>query len=232
MVEAHGERSVDGAARRGRTEVQPVGRTVAVVEDVVDASLQAAAAAQLVGGSQAPELIAAAVAVFNDGGDGVALLRRLDQRAAEYKAMAEWIDGFRKVIDEDNSRVICYSAQKLMNREPNEAPAWLADAMMDMRSDFYTGKLDGAVINKGGIRHPIPEGAISEGFLKSLLPFYNNFEVIKLSGKDLKEALKVMAFRGGDGLSREFHVEHDADFNIIKATLNGKPIKEKKQLRL
>lgn len=153
---------------------------------------------------------------------------RLDQRAAEYKAMAEWIDGFRKVIDEDNSRVICYSAQKLMNREPNEAPAWLADAMMDMRSDFYTGKLDGAVINKGGIRHPIPEGAISEGFLKSLLPFYNNFEVIKVSGKDLKEALKVMAFRGGDGLSRGFHVEYDADFNIIKATLNGKPIKEKK----
>jgi 2',3'-cyclic-nucleotide 2'-phosphodiesterase (5'-nucleotidase family) len=115
-----------------------------------------------------------------------------------------------------------------MNREPNEAPAWLADAMMDMRSDFYTGKLDGAVINKGGIRHPIPEGAISEGFLKSLLPFYNNFEVIKVSGKDLKEALKVMAFRGGDGLSRGFHVEYDADFNIIKATLNGKPIKEKK----
>lgn len=153
---------------------------------------------------------------------------RLDDRAAKYTAMAEWIDGFKKVIDEDNSRIICYSAEKLMNREPSEAPDWLADAMMEMCPDFYRGKVDCACINKGGIRHPIQAGPVTEGFLKGLLPFYNNFEVLKLKGRDLIAALKVMASRGGDGISSELYCEYDKDFNITKATLNGKPIKNDK----
>ena len=153
---------------------------------------------------------------------------RLDDRAAKYTAMAEWIKGFKDKLDEETRRVVCYSAMKLDNREPTEAPDWLADAMMEMIGDTYGGKVDCACINKGGIRHPIQEGPLTEGFLKGLIPFSNKYTVLKLKGRDLIAALKVMASRGGDGISRELYCEYDKDFNITKATFKGKPIKNNK----
>ena len=70
MIEAHGERGIDGAARRCRAEMQAVRRAVDVVEDVVDAgfNLERQRVALGTGGErivarESPYLVALAVAV-------------------------------------------------------------------------------------------------------------------------------------------------------------------------
>ncbi|MBP5689200.1 MAG: 5'-nucleotidase C-terminal domain-containing protein, partial [Muribaculaceae bacterium] len=110
---------------------------------------------------------------------------------------------------------------------------WLCDAVMEMMPGI-TGikKLDGVIMNKGGIRQSMPEGNVTEGLIGSMFPFDNRFVVVEVQGSDLLEALRVMATRGGDALSKEFYVEYTGSNDnpkITTAKLNGKKIDAKKK---
>ena len=90
-------------------------------------------------------------------------------------------------------------------------------------------------MNKGGIRQPMPKGDVTEGLMGSMFPFDNRFMVVEIKGSDLLEALRMMATRGGDALSKEFKVEftgNEEKARIVSAKLNGKKIDPNKTYRI
>ncbi len=118
-------------------------------------------------------------------------------------------------------------------------------AILNFITDFVKTKgekllgepVDMAIMNKGGIRQNLPQGDISEGEIINTFPFSNRIYVLEIKGKDIIDALDVMAARGGDGVSDGVDVLYQYDDSTkngkcISATINGKSINPKKNYRL
>lgn len=110
-------------------------------------------------------------------------------------------------------------------------------SLMNFVSDFVydQGKklnknVELGIVNKGGIRCPMPKGNITQGLIMQMLPFDNKVTVIELSGADLLKGLDVMASRGGDGVSGNVTATYDKNTGkCISVTVNGKPVDPEKK---
>ena len=161
----------------------------------------------------------------------VKLDKRFDAKA-DYPAMRAWLAPYKFKVDSVMNNVLGTSARKMKDGSI-ASQNWLCDAVMEMMPGI-TGikKLDGVIMNKGGIRQSMPQGNVTEGLIGSMFPFDNRFVVVEVQGSDLLEALRVMATRGGDAVSKEFYVEYTGDAanpKITTAKLNGKKINPNKK---
>ncbi len=151
---------------------------------------------------------------------------------ADYPAMRAWLAPYKFKVDSVMDNVLGTSALA-MKGGGIASQNWLCDAVMEMMPGISgIKKLDGVIMNKGGIRQSMPEGNVTEGLIGSMFPFDNRFVVVEVTGSDLLEALRVMATRGGDALSKEFYVEYtgsDDNPKITTAKLGGKKIDPKKK---
>ena len=145
---------------------------------------------------------------------------------ANYPEMEAWLAPYKFKVDSVMSNVLG-SSVRAMEGGDIASQNWLCDAVMEMLPGISGMKLDGVIMNKGGIRQSMPKGDVTEGLMGSMFPFDNRFVVVEVKGSDLLEALRVMATRGGDALSKGFKVEYkgtDDNPVITSAKLNGKKI--------
>ena len=114
-----------------------------------------------------------------------------------------WLQEYTDGVEELKHEVIGRSAAAYDAGEMNPLSNWVADAVYDIAAKLTDKKIDLAIINKGGIRQPLPEGDVSLGLVLTMLPFTNSVVVMEIDGKSLQEGLDVMAGRGGDAVSRQ-----------------------------
>ena len=163
---------------------------------------------------------------------GLVKLDKSFDAKANYPAMRAWLAPYKFKVDSVMNNVLGTSALAMKDGSI-ESQNWLCDAVMEMMPGI-TGfkKIDGVIMNKGGIRQSMPKGNVTEGLIGSMFPFDNRFVVVEVTGADLLEALRVMATRGGDALSKEFYVEYTGDESnpkITTAKLGGKKINPNKK---
>ena len=157
--------------------------------------------------------------------DLIKLDASLDKKA-NYPAMEAWMAPYKFKVDSVMDNVLGTSA-RAMDGGDYASQNWLCDAVMEMLPSISNMKLDGVIMNKGGIRQSMPKGNVTEGLMLSMFPFDNRFMVVEVKGSDLLEALRVMATRGGDAVSKGFKVEFKGTQEnpvITSAKLNGKKI--------
>jgi 5'-nucleotidase / UDP-sugar diphosphatase len=154
--------------------------------------------------------------------------RRLDSRA-NYPAMKAWLAPYEFKVDSVMNNPIGHSAREMKNWNIGALSNWCCDAVMDIIPSLYGKKVQFAILNKGGFRQAIPKGVVTEGLINSMFPFDNRFVVLEITGKDLIDALHVMATKGGDATSKELTAVYDSKANIISAKLNGKEINKNKK---
>lgn len=164
----------------------------------------------------------------------VKLDKSLDAKA-KYPAMEAWLAPYKFKVDSVMNNVLGTSVIAMGDGDiPSQN--WLCDAVMEMMPGVSGIKnIDGVIMNKGGIRQPMPKGNVTEGLMGSMFPFDNRFMVVEIKGSDLLEALRVMATRGGDAVSKEFNVVYSGnggDAKIVSAKLNGKKIDPKKTYKI
>ena len=163
---------------------------------------------------------------------GLVKLDKSFDAKTNYPAMRTWLAPYKFKVDSVMNNVLGTSALAMKDGSI-ESQNWLCDAVMEMMPGI-TGfkKIDGVIMNKGGIRQSMPKGNVTEGLIGSMFPFDNRFVVVEVTGADLLEALRVMATRGGDALSKEFYVEYTGDESnpkITTAKLGGKKINPNKK---
>ena len=150
---------------------------------------------------------------------------------ADYPEMRAWLAPYKFKVDSVMNNVLGTSARSMKSGKI-ASQNWLCDAVMEMLPSISgIKKIDGVIMNKGGIRQSMPKGNVTEGLIGSMFPFDNRFVIVEVKGSDLLEALRVMATRGGDALSKEFYVEYKGEnenANIVTAKLNGKKINPNK----
>lgn len=155
-----------------------------------------------------------------------------DNAARKYVAMDNWLNHYRAGVDSLMNNPLCVSDMEWKNGN-DASQNWVCDVTLDIIGKISGIKnVDLVIMNKGGIRTSMPRGTITEGLLMSMFPFDNRYVVLDISGKDLLEALDVMAGRGGDALSRGMEVTFNEAGKVTSAKLKGKKIDPKKRYKV
>ena len=145
-----------------------------------------------------------------------------DAWANRFTALKQWLKPFDDEVHRVMTLRIATSARAMSNSELTYLPNFVCDAVTEIIAERW-GKVDFAIMNRGGIRQPLPKGDIAEGMITSMLPFDNKLVVLRIKGSDLINALEVMTRRRGDAVSRQLDIKF-RDHSIVWAKLNGKPI--------
>ncbi|MCM1519017.1 MAG: bifunctional metallophosphatase/5'-nucleotidase [Pseudoflavonifractor sp.] len=161
-----------------------------------------------------------------DGNKATSRLIPVDSRLDDHidPALAAVIEPYRAGVDSLMAVRIGRSAvelaagsQALLN--------WVSDFVLASGEVVAGTPIDMAIMNKGGIRRGLPAGDVTKGMVMTMLPFENKVYVIDIKGRDLADALDVMASRGGDGVSRGVDVTFDpATGKCSSITINGTPL--------
>ncbi len=155
-----------------------------------------------------------------------------DDAARKYTAMEEWLRPYRNGVDSLMTNPICHSTNAWKNSSA-AMQNWTCDVSLDIvRQISGVKNVDCCIMNKGGIRVDMPQGVVSEGVLSSMYPFDNRYVVLEMSGQDLIDALKVMAGRKGDAVSKELYATFNDKGELTSSKLNGKKIDPKKTYRV
>lgn len=128
-------------------------------------------------------------------------------------------------LDSQLSVVIGVAPEALTLGNP-ESPMlnWASDALLDKARELYAGRVDMAVVNKGGMRCEWQAGEITLRNMYELMPFDNELVVLTLQGKDILELCQVFATDDGQGVAGLRMSAEEKQ--LIEATIAGKPIAE------
>ena len=127
-------------------------------------------------------------------------------------------------------QVVGHSARVMPNlRNEPDLPLGnlVADALRQKGSEYFNVPMDFAIINYGGIRIPMPEGAITLDDMESMFPFKNYMCYAKVRGKELQRLLeqlsKTAAFQAVSGCRVKVKAHE-----LAEAEIGGKPIDPKR----
>ncbi len=141
------------------------------------------------------------------------------------------IKPYKLSLDSFMNEIIGYSERHLFKANPEGllnnliADIVLFEAEKKCIETGKTTKVDMALLNNGGLRAPIPEGAITVRHIYELMPFENEIVVLELSAKDTKELFRFVAQQKGVPLSgATMSIQKDDSAGNILIT--GKPIDE------
>ena len=122
--------------------------------------------------------------------------------------------------------VVGHSARLLVNiRTEPDLPLGniVADALREKGSSYFGVPMDFAVSNYGGIRNPLPEGAILMDDVEAMFPFKNYMCYAKVRGNNLQRLLeqlaKTQAFQAVSGCEVKVKAHE-----LVKAEVGGEPI--------
>ncbi|MDE5839318.1 MAG: bifunctional metallophosphatase/5'-nucleotidase, partial [Muribaculaceae bacterium] len=159
----------------------------------------------------------------------IAVTDRFPEERLDTK-IRNFLQPFTDSLQTVTSDIIGYAAHDLINEGRTGAfPNWVADfgsrygnMVLDSmrRKDPSAPRLDFAIMNVGGIRNPILKGPVSVGQILSTFPFSNRYVIMRISGKDIIETLKVAAKKGGEAVSHELTVVSDKDGNLERVLLD------------
>lgn len=155
-----------------------------------------------------------------------------DEAAKAYPAMDAWMNHYRHGVDSLMNHPLGESARYMKNSS-HALQNWVSDVTMEIIKPLSgINDVQFAIMNRGGIRVDMPQGTVTEGVLMSMFPFDNRFVVLEINGQDLLDALKVMAGRGGDAMSKELKVTYNEKGEVTSAKLNGKKIDPQKNYKM
>ncbi len=162
----------------------------------------------------------------------ISIDKSLDAAAAQEKALEAWLEPYRHGVDSLMNNPVGESARAWKNHSYT-SQNWVCDASLEIVKKISGIKdVDCAIMNKGGVRVDMPAGVLTEGLINSMFPFDNRYVVLNIKGSDLLDALKSMANRGGDAMSKELRVEFNAKAEILSAKLNGKKVNPDKMYKV
>ncbi len=147
---------------------------------------------------------------------------------APSQKMEEMIKPYRDKVNADMTEVLCHTSEALYGGRP-ESPLtnYCADLTLQEANLFctvkYPGiKMDVSMINRGGLRIPLPKGELTTMTMFELMPFENEIVFLKLKGEVMLEFVNHLAVRGGEGVSGlRFGIREN---KAINPEIAGKPI--------
>jgi len=139
---------------------------------------------------------------------------------------------YRTKLMHDMEEVLCISKDALFGGRP-ESPLtnFCADLILQESDSICLKRypdirISVSMVNRGGLRVPIPKGEVKVQNMFELMPFENEIVFLKLSGVEMRRFIDHMASRGGEGVAgMRFGIKNDKGFN---PEIQGKPLDDTK----
>lgn len=134
---------------------------------------------------------------------------------------------YKTILERTMNDTLCQSQLPLSRAQPEGLlNNFVADALRTIADTTYKptdGKpIDCVLLNYGGLRASLPQGAITLGNVFELMPFDNGLCVITIPGDSLLRYCQYSAFKGGDPVSGlSFGI---TEGKYVNALINGQPI--------
>lgn len=150
--------------------------------------------------------------------------------------VARIVDEYARQVNDKMGRVIGKTSADLDGENVRVRQTNLGSFISDIFKK--ESGADAAIINGGGIRASIKKGEITVENVYSVLPFNNYIVAIRLTGKQVREALEYglsgVETREGRfpqvaGLAFTYFAKHPAGSRVGRIFINGKPIDPEKQ---
>lgn len=151
-------------------------------------------------------------------------------------AIAELIAPYRAGVDS----LMSVPVGRLGRELPKDTQVilnWGTDMVNDIAKKMNP-EIDFTILNKGGLRRGLPKGTITEGQIKTLMPFNNRIMVIDIKGSELIPAFQQMAKIHGNGVSKGVIVKYKKPTNdgdlpeLEEVTVNGQKLDPDKTYRV
>ncbi len=145
---------------------------------------------------------------------------------------AEFMKPYNDEVDKLMSPVLGKAAKPLEAYRPESPLGNIMPDVMVWSAKFYDEKPDFGVFNMGGIRASLAQGDITIGEVFDVSPFENHVCFITLTGEKVLELMGQIAYRGGEGVSKEVRMTITKDNKLLNATINGKEIDPNAKYRI
>ena len=150
---------------------------------------------------------------------------RYDQNPDE-KATA-FLAPFKKVNDSVMAPVVGQVAHNMHATRPESDLSNLMSDILIWASRDYNEQPDLAVYNMGGIRADLTKGDVTYEDVLSIAPFENKICFVTLTGEQLIQLFRQIAYRGGEGVSKGVELvitSAEIGGELVSARLHGKEI--------
>ena len=135
---------------------------------------------------------------------------------------------YRITMMHEINEVLCHAKVPLYGGHPESPLTNFCADLLRIESDsvclkqFPSIHISISMVNRGGLRVPIPKGEVKVMDMFELMPFENKVVFLKISGTDLRRVIDHMASRGGDGVSGlKFGIRKNIGIN---PEIEGKPL--------
>lgn len=116
--------------------------------------------------------------------------------------VSAFITGFATELNRMMNRRITVSRAVIERGQPESPLGNLTADILRFISGRELGReVDIAILNRGGLRIPIPEGDITVGTMFELMPFENYITLLRFDGRQIRQLANELAIEGGEPVS-------------------------------
>lgn len=150
-------------------------------------------------------------------------------------AIDSFIKPYRDHVNKNLDSVISYAVDTYSKSdgELNTAIGNLfADVIYEQTNPVFNSRtgnnIDMVLVNHGGIRAIISKGNITTRTAYEIMPFENSIVVVAMKGNKVNELISYLLRAKRAHPISKLQIKVDEQFNLIEATINGKPIDPEK----
>ena len=127
-------------------------------------------------------------------------------------------------LEEQLNIPLGYTDVDMVSRKPESTLLnWASDALFMMAKQVYTGEVDLAVVNAGGLRCEWQKGPLTFRNVFELMPFDNELVILTLKGENIIRLAQNCVEQNGQGVSASFRVKGE-NGQLISCTVHGKEV--------
>lgn len=124
---------------------------------------------------------------------------------AEYsnsKSVDSIVYPYKTELDKEMNQVIALAEVDFINQRPNGSLGFLiADILLEKGKEVLPNENMICLINIGGLRAPISKGNVLLGDVFKLMPFDNQFLLVKMPSKSIEDIKEYLKKSGGEPIS-------------------------------
>ena len=128
---------------------------------------------------------------------------KIDSTLSSLESTETFIQPYKESLDAEMNEVLVYSEKAMIKGTPeSELGNFVADLSLKIITEKYPeSNINFCLLNNGGLRTSLPQGAITRGKIFELMPFDNELVIVTLTKEKAKDLIQYLYNIGGQPIS-------------------------------
>ncbi|MCB0381039.1 MAG: 5'-nucleotidase C-terminal domain-containing protein [Flavobacteriales bacterium] len=129
---------------------------------------------------------------------------KIDSTLNSLESTKTFIQPYKESLDAEMNEVLVYSEKAMIKGTPeSELGNFVADLSLKIITEkFPEANIDFCLLNNGGLRTSLPQGAITRGKIFELMPFDNELVIVTINRDALNMLVGYLYREGGQPISK------------------------------